>query len=119
MPLTLFIDICNAVEVLDSNQSNEGDNGIYFYLAGDDFEKMVGDVELDEYRLDVIQVGSRHWVGTVIAWKGEDGADAYGKRESGSSQGQWDAGDKMILQSCNGENQLFRISYCPPHVKKA
>ena len=86
-------------------------------MADADFSKMVGNEVLDEYKLDVIQVGSRHWVGTVVAHKGDGGADARGERESGSAQGQWAAGDKMILQTCNGENQLFKIIYWLSIVK--
>ena len=124
MPIAFFIDTCNVVEVLEPKQINDDDNGRYFYLADADFEKMVGDAGLtatdkmvggegglDRYQFDVIQVGSRHWVGRVVAWKGDGGSDVYGERESGSSQGQWAAGDKMILQTCNGENQKFRIIY--------
>ena len=123
MPITIFIDTCTAVEVLDSKQTHDDDNGRYFYLTDADFakmvgdevlvetDKMVGDEVLDKYQFDVIQVGSRHWVGRVVAWKGDGGSDVYGERESGSSHGQWAAGDKMILQTCNGETPLFRIIY--------
>ena len=72
---------------------------------------MVVDEEINVHKVDVIQVGSRHWVGQIVAWKGEGGSDAYGKRESGSLPGQWAAGDKMILQACHGEYKLSRIIY--------
>ena len=73
-------------------------------MAEADFEKMISNENFadDKYKFDVIQVGSRHWVGRVVTWKDGVGTYVHGKRESGSSQGQWAAGDKMILKTCNG-----------------
>ena len=80
-------------------------------MAEADFKKMIADENLAdvEYKFDVIQVGSRHWVGRVIVWKEGVGSYVHGIRESGSSPGQWVAGDKMLLQTCNGKYQLLRI----------
>ena len=111
MAIAIFIGTCDAAEVLDWKQTNNDDNGRYFYLTTADFEKMVGSEVLDEYIVDVIQVGSQHWAGKIVAWKGEGGSDVCGKRISGSAKGQWVAGDKMVLQTCNGKNQLFLNMY--------
>ena len=72
---------------------------------------MVGGEDWNDHAFDIIQVGSQHWVGPVVAWKGIGGSDAHGERKSGSAEGQWAAGDKILLQSCNGKYQFIRIIY--------
>ena len=92
---------CPTVDILHTKHWRDGDNGAYFYFSEEDFNEMVGNEDWDNETFDVIQEGSQSWTGRVIVWKGKFwNSGAHGRRDSGSSSGQWAAGDTIELTSC-------------------
>ena len=69
-------------------------SGQYFYFSESDLTKKIGPYwgGAQGTKFDVTQSGSSNWDGKVIVWK-EYGA--YGRRVSGSSEGQWKVGDTI------------------------
>ena len=51
---------------------------------------------------DIIQEGSQNWIGKVKVWKTDTISLVVGRRQHGSAEGQWAAGDEIILRNCRG-----------------
>ena len=94
---------CARVSVLHTNHPTHGDDGKYFLFDADDFSKMVGETDWNGNEYEVIQGGSKNWLGKVQVWDRttlEKGAFAGGRRVAGFAAGDWAKGDTIQIKAC-------------------
>ena len=79
-------------------QHDSGDTGKYFYFDDENFSKVVGYEDWNKAKFEIAQEGSKSWKGEVIVWKVTSGS--HGRKSGGEADGDWQASDKISLQSC-------------------
>ena len=94
---------CKAVDVEHTDHWRAGNTGQWFYFSETEMDQLLGRKHWSNEKFDVIQKGSHFWYGKVVLWKDTKTSPAHGRRNIGSAEGQWSAGDTIELQDCSGK----------------
>ena len=98
----LFTANCATVNVLHTKHPDMGDRGQYFFFDENDFTKMVGETDWNAKTFEVIQGGSKSWIGNITVWDSSHSYGANGRRLGYTTAkiGDWVDGDTIQLKSC-------------------
>ena len=100
----LFTDGCATVRV--NVTKHPYGTSKYFYFDENDFTKMVGETDWNAKTFEVIQRGSKNWIGNIKVWDSSHNFGANGRRDTGADgystakMGDWVDGDTIQLKAC-------------------
>ena len=99
MNASLFTDVCATVRV--NVTKHPLGKSKYFYFDENDITKMVGETDWNGKTFEVIQRGSKSWIGNITVWDSSHNYGANGRRDWAIAKiGDWVDGDTIQLKSC-------------------